>query len=357
MTKISEWITRRAAAKLVGVHEYTIQNWQQRGWLDGGVVNRGRGPGRGYRYRPQYVQRVYEQQLARSNEPHGFDDKSELVDSFEARSILGIGKNTLWTWSRKGWLTPVVDGAGYRHSSDKYLLTDVLAIKERRDKEKKARDERGSEVSDDAVLTRTAAAKVIGVFQVTIKKWHESGLVQIARKSKNDKWEYYRVGDLREVKRKLSETDNDEYYTHHQAYYATLTEDLRKIVKDQVASYRGDEPQEIVFADAVACVMAFLHCNSSCCTGLNHQQRVEKLLDFDRVHIPEVTRSHSIYEAEPEADDDYPQPRRSSDDKKEWLQRREESNRLLWLRLSTRYRKWDRDYQERRQSYERLKAC
>src|ERR1043165_1988215 len=133
------WITRKAAAKLVGVSECTIGNWHRAGLLKG--IDKGRGPRRGYRYKAGDVRRVYLQQLNTRSEPQEYED-AELVDSLQVRALLDVtGKDTLGAWQRKGLLKPVVKGAGYRHSSDKYLLTDVLAFKGQRDIDEAARRE------------------------------------------------------------------------------------------------------------------------------------------------------------------------------------------------------------------------
>jgi DNA-binding transcriptional MerR regulator len=362
MTEITNdtWVTRQVAARLVGVSECTIGNWQRAGLLD--AIDKGRGPRRGYRYRAGDVRRVYERQLGTRSEPHGYED-AELVDSLQVNSLLGIkGNSTLYDWEHKGWLKPVVKGAGYRHSSDKYLLSDVLAFKEQREKEKAERIERISEVSDDAVLSRNEAAKATGVDKTTILKWLSSGLVQPVRKSKRGgKWQYFRVGDIRRIKAEL-ERDNSEsdYFIHHRSYYATMSDDLREIVHEQVAAYKGeDETPETIFAEAVCTVMSGLRCGLSCCAGLNYQQRVEKLKDFNKVFIPDepfTDRSlSSLNNIEPYPDDEFDIRRSLTEGERlEWLQRRDEGERLLWLRMSGKYRRWARDYNERLRSIERV---
>lgn len=362
MRKITDdaWLTRKVAANLVGVSESSIGNWQRAGLLQG--IDKGRGPRRGYRYRAGDVRRVYAQQLGRLETPQPQYDEAELVDSLHVRSLLDVtGNDTLASWSHKGWLTPVIKGAGYRHSSDKYLLSDVLPFKEQRDKEQAARVKHISEVSDDAVLSRNEVAKATGVDKTTILKWLSSGLVQPVRKSKRSgKWQYFRVGDIRRVKAELEQDDSEsEYLTNYRGYYATMDDELTEIVHSMVASYTGDdESPETIFAEAVCTVMAGLHCPLSCCFGLSRYDRVEKLKNFNRVDVtdePFTDRSYAtIYTIEAEEGEFDSRRSLTDDERREWLERREKAQQLLWLRMTGKYRAWSRDYSERLSSVERV---
>ena len=342
-----ELVTSKQIKELFGIRREVLHKWITAEKLEVVGVELG-GKGKAKVYRLSDVQRLYHEtygaQPAEESEAEG------IVTTYEAAGYLGVSRETIHHWKHKGWIKPAIE-ATRDGESDKYRLEDLIAYAST----KEARGDGDESVPDDAVLSKLEASKVIGVRKSTILNWLSAGLVEPVRRGKRSL--YFRVGDLREVKRHLeskSEEGKDDYFTHHRSYYTSMGDKAREIVHEMAAAYKGeDESAEYIFADAVAAVMAALNCPLQCCVGLSRPQRIERLKDLNRVASaePVILGSSLVVYDEPAESFRLPY---SAADRREAEKRRREEEDLVWLRMSKSYRVWARDYHERLRSIERM---
>lgn len=125
------WITAKEAAKILGcTSSSAVRAYLHRQKVRGVIVSQKGGPPRKF-YNPKTVRKLAAQRPALAQAPEGW------VDSETARSIIKVGRSTLYRYVQRGSISEMkVRHSGYPRLNEKcfYPLEEVNALAERRKK-------------------------------------------------------------------------------------------------------------------------------------------------------------------------------------------------------------------------------